>query len=227
VDAERNVASAISPKTFEFFIKACSSYLKNPLITYFFPTTICPWSIQKIKTVLLDQPYQYIGIVFSKPKILSENLYPQLRKALRSITAACENHDFLVYDTQFHIDTLTNQVYLLIKTSSDPLPPTYTHMGPPINLKENTKHFLSKWSKHKDLVGPPFEKNGRTYVNIKRPYRHITHFLEEYLHQLNMGKHIDKKIQNEFNILETKELIQPPLASFWTRYLDNKKPWER
>jgi len=40
VDTERNVASALSDETFHRFITACTSYLHNPLITFFFPKQI-------------------------------------------------------------------------------------------------------------------------------------------------------------------------------------------
>jgi len=52
VDSERNVSSAISEKKFDFFIKACCEYIKQPRMTFFFPKRIIPWDLNKIaKTV--------------------------------------------------------------------------------------------------------------------------------------------------------------------------------
>ena len=227
VDPERNVASAVSLKTLNKFILSCKSYQKNPRITFFFPNPVKPWDLKRIKQKIQRQKNYYLGIVFEKPDILDENLYPQLRKTIRSIKSSSENYDFPVYDIRFHIDQASNKIYIIIKTDSESLPPTYTHMGPPKKLIKNTKDFLEKWKNHPDLVSAPFEKNERTYVTIKRKYRNLDYFLKETLPQLSKGKHLDEIIQKRFQVLCQQDLMTKDLAEFWTTYLDEKYSWER
>jgi tRNA nucleotidyltransferase (CCA-adding enzyme) len=100
-------------------------------------------------------------------------------------------------------------------------------MGPPIKLIKNIENFKKKWINHPATIAPPFEKNNRIYVTIKRKYRHLDTFIDQELQHLSLGKHLDKTIQNGFTLLHYPELITQDLASFWTRYLDGKKPWER
>ncbi|MFO8077398.1 MAG: CCA tRNA nucleotidyltransferase [Thermoplasmatota archaeon] len=227
VDPERNVASAISLQTLKRFIVACDAYLKKPHITFFFPNSVKPWDMKKIKEQLEQQKYHYVGITFDKPDILDENLYPQLRKTIRSITTACETYDFSIHDIRFFIHQPTKKVYIIIQTDPEPLPATYTHMGPPKKLTKNTKEFLEKWKNHPDLISKPFEKNGRTYVIIKRTYQNLDDFLRDIIPQLSKGKHLDEIMQHDFKILSHPDLLRKDLAVFWTKYLDGKHSWER
>ena len=100
-------------------------------------------------------------------------------------------------------------------------------MGPPVKLKKNADEFIQKWKNNPRTIKKPFEKDKRLYVEIKREYTDIRHLLKEQVKNLSLGKHIDKIIKKDLNILETKELMTDNLRVFWTEYLDKKMPWER
>jgi tRNA nucleotidyltransferase (CCA-adding enzyme) len=227
VDTNRNVASALSREKFDLFLKACYEYLKKPKITFFFPREIKPWSLEKIKLEIQKQKYQYIGIKFDKPDIIDENLYPQVRKAARSIWEVCERYDFTIYDATFYIDEQKNIIYLIIKTKDELLSKTLEHMGPPTKLGKNVDDFLDKWKDDPRVIKKPYEKKGRFYVEIKRDYMDIKHFLVYQIKNLSLGKHIDKIVKKKYSILETDDLLKDNLTKFWTEYLDGKMPWER
>jgi len=225
VDINRNVASAISKEKFDLFIKACIEYLKKPSITFFFPKKVRPWSLEKIRKKLETINFQYIGIRIKKPDTIPENLYPQVRKAARSICDISSRYDFIIYDSFFHIDD-TN-IYIIIKTKKEPLSKTYVHFGPPIKLKKNTSEFLKKWKDDPRVTKKPYEKNGRLYVEIKREYLDIKKFLKDQIKNLSMGKHIDKIVKEKYSILEIDDLLKENLRDFWTEHLDGKMSWER
>lgn len=223
VDAERNVASALSQEKFSFFVHACKAYVKKPGTTFFFPNPIQPWSLSQIKEKLRSKTI--VGIQFSKPNIISENLYPQLRKATRSIQELCEQNDFTVYNTSFHLSPTNITIILDIK--SERLSKTTKHLGPPITMKKNTEEFIQKWTNHPRAVAPPQVKNDRLFVTIIRKYSDIQPLLQENLSALSMGKHLDAIIKKKYFILTKEELIQENLRLFWTENLDKKMPWER
>jgi tRNA nucleotidyltransferase (CCA-adding enzyme) len=225
VDTNRNVASAISKDKFEFFIKACKEYVKKPSITFFFPNMVKPWSLLKIKQEITAKDIQYIGIKLKKPDTIPENLYPQVRKATRSICDNSVRYGFTIFDSSFHIDD--SNIFIVIKTDSKPLSKTFVHVGPPVKLKEHSSEFLNKWKDDSRVTKEAFEKNGRLYVEIKRDYLNIKHFLKDNIRDLSMGRHIDKIVKNRFLILETEDLLIEDLREFWTIYLDGKMPWER
>ena len=224
VDTNRNVASAVSKEKFDLFIKACKEYVKKPSINFFFPKKVKPWPLKKIKEEIKKQKCQYVGIKFLKPGIISENLYPQVRKALRSIQDICIKYDFTIFDSIFYID---KEIYLIFKTKTEPLPNSKKHAGPPTRLKENVKDFIKKWEKDSRIVKKPYEKNKRFYVEIKRDFVDIKDFLNNQIKNLSLGKHIDPIIKRKFIVLKTEDLINNNLRIFWTEYLDKKMSWER
>lgn len=227
VDPERNVASAIAKETFELFQEAAKTYLKTPSLTFFFPNPVTPWSIQKISKTIKQQSYGYIGIGFPKPNIIDENLFPQLRKACRSIEKACSNYGFKIYDVLYLINNSKKQIYIIIKTDKEPIPEKQIHMGPLINLKSHEIKFLEKWKNSTQVIKSPYTKNGRWYVDLRRQYTHIAPFLSDKLPSLSLGKHLETIIKKYYFILDGCDLFKEEFSTFWTKQLDGKQSWER
>jgi len=227
VDKERNVAAAVVLQTFQRFITASNDYLHQPKKTFFFPKQTKPWSLDQIKKTLKKQEATYIGIKFEKPKIIKENLYPQIRKTCTAIKKQSTEEEFSIYDIRFYIDNTSNLIYIIVKTSEKPLSETFTHRGPPLKLKGNTKEFIEKWKDNPATVKPPVQQNGRTFVTVKREYRYLKKYLQDNLPLFSLGKHLDTIVANKYEILSLNELIKPELQMFWTSYLDDKKRWER
>ena len=223
VDSERNVSSALSKENFNLFVKASKEYIKKPTITFFFPNKTKPWAIDKIKKEI--EKREFIGLKIEKPDIIAENLYPQVRKAVRSIKDLCKRYDFTILDARFYIDN--DLIYIVLQPKKFIISKTLIHMGPPVKLKKNADEFIQKWKNNPRTIKKPFEKDKRLYVEIKREYTDIRHLLKEQVKNLSLGKHIDKIIKKDLNILETKELMTDNLRVFWTEYLDKKMPWER
>ena len=223
VDLERNVASALSIEKFNLFVHACKEYSKNPKINFFFPNKIKPWSIAKIESKIKND--NYLGISFKKPDIISENLYPQVRKALKSVVALLSEYDFEIIDSSFHINE--KNVYLIIKPKEMTIKPTKIHMGPPTHLEKHASDFSKKWKQNHMTVKQPYEKEKRLYVEIKRQYTETGKLLKDKFTDLSLGKHIIPIIKKDFSILDKQELITNNLREFWTEHLDKKMPWER
>jgi tRNA nucleotidyltransferase (CCA-adding enzyme) len=219
VDPNRNVSSALSDEKFNFFIKACKEYVANPRITFFFPNKIKPWRFEEINKKIKG----FIGVEIEKPDIIPENLFPQVRKAVRSIKEMCEKHDFTLSDIRYHI--ADNRFYIIILPKKMVISARTTHKGPPVGLKKNADEFLEKWSRDPRTIGKPFVKNKRLYVEIKRDYTDIRCLLRDKIGGLNLGKQID--VRKGFSVLEDKDLLTPDLRMFWSEYLDGRMPWER
>ncbi len=223
IDSERNVSSALSKEKFDLFIKACKAYLTRPQITFFFPNKIELWSLDKIRKEIGVK--KFIGLIIKKPEIIAENLYPQVRKAVRSIIDLCTQYDFKIIDSFFHITN--DSVYIVLHPEKSKISETMVHMGPPVNLKKNAEDFIEKWINSPRTIKKPFDKNGRLYVEIKREYIEIKKLLEGQIGTLSLGKHIDHIVQEDFTILERKDLLKENLCMLWTEYLDKKMPWNR
>jgi len=174
VDIERNVASALSGDKFDLFVKASKVYLKKPDVTFFFPNDTKPWSLDDISKELVKQKSLFVGVKIFKPDILDENLYPQVRKAVRSIWENCKRYGFKIHDVIFHVNDL---VVIVVRTDDEPLSDTFIHVGPPVNLKDNADEFLKKWKGNPRVVKEPFEDKGRLFVELKREFTQRSDFL--------------------------------------------------
>jgi tRNA nucleotidyltransferase (CCA-adding enzyme) len=223
VDPERNVASALSTDKFELFITACKEYIKRPRLTFFFPNKLQPWSREKIKKAIGTNVF--VGVKLPKPEIIAENLYPQVRKAVRSIREVCEQYEFTIFDATFSIEKA--DVYIVLHPKKITLPKTVLHAGPPVILKKNAEEFIQKWYNNPRTTRKPFEKNKRLYVEIKRDYINIQNLLKDQIKQLSLGRHIDLMIRKGFVIMNQTDLITENLRLFWTMYLDKQMTWER
>jgi len=225
VDSDRNVSSALIKEKFDFFIKASKAYLKKPKITFFYPNKVKAIDLEKIRKIIEDQDCKYIGIRFQKPKIIDENLYPQIKKSVKTVWEHLKRAEFKIFDVNYYAND--KNIYIIIKTSKEKLPDTMIHIGPPVKKESNSKEFLEKWKGHKDLIKGPFKENNRWKVEIKRKHKNISNFLKAEFNKLSLGKHIVKKVDINFSILKKDELICENLQEFWSEYLDKKLPWER
>lgn len=223
VDSERNVASALSKDKFELFITACKEYAEKPQLTFFFPNTLKPWSLEKIKKVIGTNVF--IGVKLPKPEIIPENLYPQVRKAVRSIRELCEQYEFTIHDATFSIEK--TDIYIVLHPKTISLSKNIIHAGPPVMLKKNAEEFIQKWFDNPRTIKKPFEKNKRLYVEIERDYIKIQDLLKNEIKRLSLGKHIDLMIRKGFIIINHSDLFTENLRLFWTIYLDKQMSWER
>jgi tRNA nucleotidyltransferase (CCA-adding enzyme) len=227
VDSKRNVASALSREKFDLFKTACNDYLQKPSSSFFFPTMITPWSLDTIKKELKKQEGYFVGITLAKPDIIAENLYPQVRKAVRSLQELCERYDFTVLDTRFHVDDQNKRMYIILKAQQEQLSNVRIHSGPPVQREKNAHEFRQKWYNNPRVLRKPYEKEGKLYVELEREYKDITILLEEQVGKLSLGKHITEIVKKGYRVLAPQDLLIADLALFWTSYLDKKKPWER
>jgi len=223
VDGTRNVSSALSKEKFKLFIKACKEYIKKPQITFFFPNKLNPLSLDEIKKQIKGK--EFIGIKIKKPDIIVENLYPQVRKAVKAVTDLCIQNDFSMDDSFFHITD--NSIYIVLNPLDMNISETMTHVGPPSKLKKNSNDFMKKWDDNSRTIKKPYEKDGRLYVDIQRQYTDIKELLKDQITTLSLGKHIDDIVKCDFKILTISDLLSEKLLMLWTEYLDKRMSWER
>ncbi|RLF46350.1 MAG: CCA tRNA nucleotidyltransferase [Thermoplasmata archaeon] len=225
VDPNRNVASALSKEKLSLFIRACRDYLQEPKMTFFFPNEIKPLSPSEIKKQLSKS--NFVGIKIPKPDIISDNLYPQIRKSLKRIVECCKREGFEILDFRFVVKQ--DNIYLILKLKDVLLSETSLHRGPPDREREHVKSFREKWDKRRDVVKGPYLKDGRWYVEVRRKYREPMVFLEDKLPTMSLGKSIQSEIAEKgFDIILSDNLFDnEDLREFWTEYLDERMPWER
>jgi len=219
VDSTRNVASALSKDKFQIFIKACRAYHKNPKMEFFIPQPVTPWSLAKIESKVKN----CVGILIPKPPVVEDILYSQIRKACKNLVTLCDQYDFFVDDVFYHVN---DYITIFLKLQNMVIPLYKFHMGPPCNKTEHVSFFKKRWQGSKDAHSKPFARDGRWWIEIKREFTDVRPMLREKIWDVNIGKYLTPLVK-DIEILEHKQLINDKYAVFWTKYLDQKMPWER
>ena len=169
---------------------------------------------------------EFIGVKIVKPDIISDNLYPQIRKSLKSIVSICQEYDFDVKKYFFYVSD--NSIYFIVGVKRSMLPDNLVHVGPPDHEKKHVDVFIEKWSKSRRTVKGPYIEDGRWYVEIKRKYTDIKDLLRDNFKKLSLGKHVNQIVDRKgFEILDYEKLVVDDLRRFWTDVLNERMPWER
>lgn len=217
IDASRNVAAALSKEKLKLFIFASKQFLKSPKMEFFFPKEVKILDREEIEVKIKN----FVGICFKKPDIIDDILYPQLRKAAKSLENLLENYDFEVLDKFWYAN---EEAFFGVKLKSVIIDETKLHMGPPLHEKKHVKAFIEKWKKSEIVIGEPFEKNGRMWVKIRRSYNNALELIKSKMEELNFGKNLNE-LKKEMKVCDNTYLSK--FRKFWSEYLSNKYPWER
>ena len=216
VDPSRNVAAALSKEKLQLFIKASKAFLENPSEKFFFPNPVPKMSVEEIEKKLEN----FIGICFEKPNLVDDVLYPQLKKAAKSMEGLFIKYNFEPIRKAWYAN---EEAFILIELRKIKIEKEKIHMGPPIKDKKNVQSFMKKWKNCKDAIGEPFEEDGRVWVKIRRKYTDARELLKDKLNEISLGRNIDE-IKNKIRIC-SKEASK--FVDFWSEYFCNLLPWER
>jgi len=220
VDENRNVASALSDEKLSLFIHACMEYIKNPGIEFFFPKKIKPLSKKQILKMMNERKTGFTALVFDKPDIIDDNLYPQLRKCEKTIHSLCTENDFKVIDSGFYTG---DEVFMVFEFESLKLSNMKKHYGPMIFMPD-AKNFMEKWKKN--VFTKPYIEKNRWAVNIKRKYPDASDLINKKITGLSIGKDVLKCVHKNFRVFEGKNIVTKKYLLYLTMFMDKKFRWE-
>ncbi len=220
VDPNRNVASVVSEYSKSMFIYASKEYLKAPNLKFFFPNPVISMNRKKIEKKIKDRKTKIYVIEFSKPDLIDDILYPQIRRTMGVIEKILQ--DFYPINTFFIVDNKKRKIYFIMELGIDKLPGVIKHEGPPV-WHENSKNFIEKW-RDKSLRGPYIE-GYRFYVELPRSERNVEEILRREIKNYKLGKDFEEmkkdmrieKIENMIDEIDKREL---------TKIFFFKFPWE-
>lgn len=149
-DPNRNVAANLSGKNFIKFVFGAKRFLEKPTEEYFFPKKPKALSKGEIKS-LQNRGTKFLAIRFSKPDLIDDVLYPQLRRALKRLEGLLRHNEF--YLMRGHEFVSSKNVILLFELETWSLPEIKKMIGPPIFSKKHSKEFLTKYKNCKPFIG--------------------------------------------------------------------------
>lgn len=224
VDPNRNVASAVSIDQLATFVHAAREYLRAPSERFFFARPLKPLTTPKLRALAKKRGGGLLAVSIPAPAVTEDVLYPQLRKAHRTLLDLFRRHEFQVSDS--HFDIAGKEAIFLFEFAVHSLPNVVRHEGPPVWVK-NAKDFLDKWQRSKRTVAGPFVLGERWAVDVTREATTPQALLKARWRELSLGKNLEKAARRSMRSSTGEKALAAKYAASWTRLFDKRFPWER
>jgi tRNA nucleotidyltransferase (CCA-adding enzyme) len=214
VDANRNVAAAVSLDSFCRLIDSARDFLACPDASFFALAKKKEMSRAEFVKRIKERGTELVMVFFEAPDEVEDILFPQLRKAESSIAKLIERNGFMVYRSDVSVEG--NKAFLVFELLVWTLPQVKKHVGPPVTSKYHSEQFKSKYK--------PFSfrkriENGRYVVEVKRNYTDVVELLKNELRSCSLGKHVSESIDRGYEVLRNEELsFFEGLGSFFRDY---------
>jgi tRNA nucleotidyltransferase (CCA-adding enzyme) len=225
VDPHRNVATALSAESLARFVLAAREFLRSPSVSAFFSVPPEPISIAEAKARVAARGTHVAVVRLPRPKLVDDILYPQLRKAERSIGAEATRLGFHVLGTSSTAGV--SDLWVGLETSQSNLPKVRVQEGPPPGMT-HADAFLSKWTVPGAAVlqGPYLRSDGKLAVDVVRDETSLEALLVAAVPGLALGKDLREasKTGGRARPLEALD-ASPELSELLERLLNKRLPW--
>ena len=228
VDASRNVGAAVSMQNFATFVRACQDFVRETNERFFFPAPARRLSAKRICTILERRGTTIFCVAFTPPEVVPDVLYPQLRRAERTLGTRLTRAGFEVMRS----DVWSNRkAIILLELARSRLPKVRTHAGPPVSI-ETGKFIEAHLRSKKRFAGPFVDSEGKLVFELERDQANAVEVLEQALKErATLGKHVGEAIAKGYRIYEAKgvaKLCEDEKArEFISEYLTRCLPWYR
>ncbi len=222
VDKERNVAAAVSLKSFSIFKLLAETFLKKPTIELFLVKQKEALGTQELIDLMHKRSESINSCIFGiEYEVLSKApdiIWGQLRHAERALRNTLKSYGekHIYIDTWLSKDLQKAIMFIEIIGCKDKY---YIHIGPPAYETMNALNFIIKNSDA--IVGPWIEEDGRLYCIRKKRYNYIT-IIETALKSLKLTSLKINKIISEYEP-SLLPLNNDEFRSWFTEFLTRKK----
>jgi len=224
VDGNRNVASAVSAEQLATFVYAARSYRKRPSPRFFFPRRSKSRTAAQLRATLKRRATSFLAVGIQAPKITDDVLYPQVRKAHKTVLDLFKRHGFQVLNDSSGVDG--GDVLLLFEFEVFRLPRVEIHAGPPVWVKD-AENFLRKWARSPRRVAGPYLRGDRWFVDVTREAMDAAALLRDTHRSLSLGRDLDRTARTRFAIHVDAGAVQKKYIQSLTDFFDRRFPWDR
>ena len=218
VDNKRNVASALSPNCLALFIYAARSYLEEPSELFFFPRQRESLDLAMVRSMLDERKSGLLLVRMERPKLIDDNLYPQVRRSLDGLCALLMSHDFRVLDRAHYV---AEDLCFVMELEELVLSSGRRHSGPPAWIA-NASSFLERWGR--EGLSRPFLEEGHWMVVAPRDYPEADGLIKAKLSTAALGSDIRKQMSVE--VLMGPEVLTEENRPLLSALLDKRMNWE-
>lgn len=203
VDPKRNVAANLSLDNLAKFVLLCREFLKRPSKDFFIEREAEVPSDEELAREIAERGTGLCVVVFDRPDVVEDNLYPQLEKACRRVHEFLKRENFLPLRSGFFVDG--DRCYLVFETQVKELSRIRRHEGPPFEEEDHVERFLRKERKYE-----PFLENGKLWVYVERRSWRVEDAIAEFVRRewRAMGKNVGEVIREGFEMLVGEDVLK-------------------
>ncbi len=202
VDPKRNVAANLSLDNLARFVLLCREFLKKPSIEFFLEKDFEVPSDEVLAEEIEKRGTGLCAVVFERPDVVEDNLYPQLEKACRRIEEFLRRENFLPLRSGFFAG---EKCVLLFETQVRELARIRRHEGPPFEEEEHVERFLKKERNYR-----PFLEGGKLWVYVERRNCRVEEAIADLIRRewKGMGKNVGEKLREGFEVLVGRDVLK-------------------
>ena len=230
VDRKRNVAAAVSWRSFAIFVQACRDFLKAPDVKFFFPNPPPRLTRSKLQRVLKLRGTRLIFLLFHHGGLSEEIVYPQLRKTARALHGSLAQRGFSVLRSGVISDE--KMAGVLLEVSPRRLPRVEIRLGP--RLPIDSSNFIETHIRSsRRISGPMVNDFGHVIFEVERRDVDPASVVRNHLSsRTGFGKDMAELVQKGkcdlLTDLQVADLLRRPVfRDFLSEYFDGRLPWYR
>ncbi len=210
-DPERNVAAVCATENVARLQHHARAFLETPEVERFFPPSRDPLSPEAVTDHIRRRGTTPIAVQFDSPDLVSDQLWPQLRKSLSGVRDGLEARGFDVVRSRAMAG---DQAVLFFELSVASRPAIAYHEGPPVSVRNHAQEFYQTYAEEaptdtSDEPGPggaygPLIDDDRYVVERPRKFTDAASFLEsDDLLDVSLGAGLVDALDNREVIVET------------------------
>lgn len=225
VDPHRNVATALAPESLARFILAARVFLRSPSVAGFFPSPRVPLSMAAAQSRVSARGTHVAVVRLPRPALVDDILYPQLRKAERSLGAEAVRLGFQILGTASVAGAA--DLWVGLETGAATLPRVRVQDGPPPGLA-HADAFLLKWRGAEPgvLQGPYIRPDGKLAVDVARDETRLEPLLAAAIPDLALGRDLRESSKSGVWARPLAAVSESPeLSELLDRLLNKQLPW--
>jgi len=217
-DKMRNVAAVLSKEKLAVSIYAAALFMKKPTTTFFFPKKR---SVDRKKALELAKKRgaHIVVLMFGRPEVIEDILYPQLRRFLNLIAGKLAKEGYEILRASVFGDANCG---LAFEVDEVTLPETRKKRGPSIF---NSLNHRMRFLEHNKNV---WVEDDRLISEEKRKHLKIEAFLFDLLKKPlskltyeGVPSHLAKEVYRGFDVLVDSKLSRIKSDEFW-RWVERK-----
>jgi tRNA nucleotidyltransferase (CCA-adding enzyme) len=225
VDPGRNVATALSRRNLGLLILAAEEYLARPSPGAFEVQAPLSLPVAKARAQVEERGTHVSVVWLPRPELVDDILYPQLRKAERSIADEVGRLGFAAVGTASAAGT--GRVVVVLEVEHPTVPAVRWQDGPPAGI-DRVGSFLGKWTQPGApvLQGPYVTAEGKLAVETRRAERRLEPLLTAALDRLPLGRDLKPGAGATVSIRPlSDEPDDPALSVALSDLLEKRLPW--